>query len=191
VGAAALTTALGIGAGALIGSVSGSAGAGAAIGGAAGLGVGAGLGAGNSSNDQMSIQQQYDNAFSQCMYTKGDQVAGYAPVSVPAPMAYGPDPALVRATQSELIRLNYLNDAADGAMGPRTSRAIAAFEQSSGLPVDGTVSQRLLARLQSTPGGAGPAASAPNWVPPTTGAQVATPASAPPPPSGWVAPKSP
>lgn len=191
VGAAALSTALGVGAGALIGSVSGNAGAGAAIGGAAGLGVGTGIGAGNSQNAQYSIQQQYDNAFSQCMYSKGHQVAGYAPASPPPPppVAYGPDPALVRATQNELIRLHYLDDVADGAMGPKTSRAISAFERADGLPVDGTVSQRLLARLQATPTGAGPAASAPNWVAPTTG--TSTPASAPAAPSGWVAPKSP
>lgn len=159
VGAAALSTALGVGAGALIGSVSGNMGAGAAIGGAAGLGLGSGLGAGNSQNAQYTIQQQYDNAFSQCMYTRGHQVAGYAPQTPPpvAPMSYAPDPALIRATQNELIRLNYLRDPADGMMGPETSRAIAAFEQSYGLPVDGVVSEDLLARLRATPGG---------WTPP-------------------------
>lgn len=152
VGAAALTTALGVGAGALIGSVSGNAGAGAAIGGAAGLGVGTGIGAGNSQNRQYSIQQQYDNAFSQCMYTKGNQVPGYAPVSAPPPpAAYAPDPGLVRATQNELIRLRYLHGGADGMMGPQTSDAIAAFERDNGLPVDGAPSPGLLSRLRGTP----------------------------------------
>lgn len=166
VGAAALSTALGVGAGALIGSVSGNAGAGAAIGGAAGLGVGAGIGAGNSSNTQYTIQQQYDNAFAQCMYSHGHQVPGYSPQArayVPGPT--GPDTALVRATQSELIRLHYLNDVADGAIGPRTVRAIEEYERANGLPVDGRVSGDLLARLQSTPGGATGGASS-GWVAP-------------------------
>jgi hypothetical protein len=208
VGAAALSTALGVGIGALAGSVSGNMGAGAAIGGAAGVGVGAGIGAGNSSNAQYNIQQQYDNAFAQCMFAKGEQVPGYqhyvsTPAVVPAPggtASYGPDPALVRSTQSELIRLGYLHGAADGAMGPQTSAAIRSYEQANGLPVDGAVSQGLLARLQSTQGGGAAAASAPGWVSPTTGQPpVVTPASNPPAsgapasggaPSGWVTPKS-
>jgi hypothetical protein len=154
VGAAALTTALGVGVGALAGSVTGNMGAGAAIGGAAGMGVGAGVGAGNSGNAQYGIQQQYDNAFAQCMYAKGEQVAGYqqyiaSPAVMPGPGPYGADPALVRATQSELIRLGYLHGAADGAMGPQTSAAIRSYEQANGLPVDGVASERLLQRLQS------------------------------------------
>ena len=74
VGAALLTTVLGAGLGAGIGAAAGDAGAGAAIGAAAGAGGGTAFGAGNSANDQASIQQQYDNAFSQCMYAKGEQV---------------------------------------------------------------------------------------------------------------------
>ena len=198
VGAAVLTTALGVGAGALLGSVSGNAGAGAAIGGAAGVGVGAGIGAGNSQNAQYSIQQQYDNAYAQCMYAKGEQVAGYQQY-VPAPAVMGnagpagPDPALVRATQGELIRLGYLTGGADGAMGPKTSAAIRSYEQANGMPVDGYPSERLLARLQSSQAGA---AAAPAWVAPTTGQPVATPTSNPAPtanppaPTGWVTPKS-
>ncbi len=206
VGAAALTTALGVGIGALAGSVTGNVGAGAAIGGAAGVGVGAGIGAGNSGNEQYNIQQQYDNAFAQCMFAKGEQVPGYQHyVSTPAVVpgssgaSYGPDPALVRSTQSELIRLGYLRGGADGAMGPQTSAAIRSYEQASGLPVDGAVSQELLGRLQATQAGAS-AASAPGWVAPTTGQPVVTPASNPPAsgapasgapaPSGWVTPKS-
>jgi hypothetical protein len=200
VGAAALSTVLGVGIGALAGSVTGNMGAGAAIGGAAGVGVGAGVGAGNSANEQYNIQQQYDNAFAQCMFAKGEQVPGYQHyVSGPAVMPssagaanYGPDPALVRGTQGELIRLGYLHGGADGAMGPQTSAAISSYERANGLPVDGAVSQGLLARLQSTQGGGGSAAG---WVAPTTGQPVVTPASNPQPapapaPSGWVTPKS-
>jgi hypothetical protein len=198
VGAAVLTTAIGAGLGAAVGSTGGAAGTGAAVGAGAGSVAGAGIGAQNSSMAQLSIQQQYDNAFAQCMYAKGDQVPGYTPIAAAqAPRAMpAPDP-LVRATQVELIRLQYLNGAADGAMGPMTSGAIRSFEQASGLPVNGTVSPRLLARLQSTPTGSGAAAAAAppttatappaGWVQPTTTAQPATPASAP---SGWVQPKT-
>lgn len=191
VGTALLTTVLGAGLGAAVGGVGGDAGAGAAIGAAAGAGGGSVFGAGNSSNDQMSIQQQYDNAFAQCMYAKGEQVPGFAPSAAMAPLpsqAAAPDP-LVRSTQSELIRLGYLKDNADGYVGGKTRSAISVFEQGNGLPVDGSPSPRLLARLQSTPTGASTAtaSSAIGWVAPAgspTGASSATASSA----SGWVAP---
>jgi len=202
VGAGVLTTVIGAGLGAAVGGAYGNAGAGAAIGAASGAGMGAAYGASGSSYAQMTIQQQYDNAFSQCMYAKGDQVPGYAPIAVappPPPVSSGPDP-LVRSTQSELIRLGYLQGGADGYMGPKTGGAISSFEQANGLPVDGSPSPRLLARLQSTPTGApAPTASAPsNWVAPAGSPGAAPPAgsagTAPPPagqsaaPSGWVAP---
>jgi len=155
VGGAALGTLLGAGLGAGIGAATGNAGAGAAIGAAAGLGTGAAYGAGNTGNAQYSIQVQYDNAFSQCMYAKGELVPGYAPIAQPT--MYRPTPAapvadpMVRATQQELIRLGLLNGGADGVMGPRTSGAISNFEQAHGLPVDGAPSPRLLGILQATP----------------------------------------
>ena len=57
--------------------------------------VGTAIGAQGSSNAQMSIQQQYDNAFAQCMYAKGDMVPGYGPMmsQSPPPPPSGPDPA--------------------------------------------------------------------------------------------------
>jgi hypothetical protein len=195
-GAALLTTALGAGVGAAGGALGGDAGGGAAIGSAVGAGAGTAIAANGNANDQMTIQMQYDNAFSQCMYSKGEQVPGYAPVQVAAPapaMAAPPDP-LVRATQTELIRLGYLNGQADGYSGPRTRSAISSFEQSSGLPVNGSTSPRLLARLQATPTGAVAAAAPPpttpnGWVQPT---MAPTAAAAPAAPPGWVAPtKSP
>jgi uncharacterized protein YcfJ len=74
VGAAAVTTVLGAGLGAAIGG-----GRGAAIGAASGAGIGTGIGASSSANAQYSIQQQYDNAYAQCMYSKGEAVPGYGP----------------------------------------------------------------------------------------------------------------
>jgi hypothetical protein len=191
VGTALLSAALGAGVGAAGGALGGNAGAGAALGGAVGAGAGSAVGAGNNSADQMGIQAQYDNAFSQCMYSRGDQVPGFAPVrvAVSAPVIPPPDP-LVRATQSELIRLGYLQGGADGYTGRKTRTAISGFEQSNGLPVDGTASSRLLARLQATPTAAPTAAtaSAPSaWVLPTA-TPSASPASAVAAPTGWVAP---
>jgi hypothetical protein len=75
VGAAALTTALGAGLGAAIGG-----GHGAGIGAAGGALGGAGIGAATSSNAQVSIQDQYNAAYAQCMYTRGNQVPGMGPV---------------------------------------------------------------------------------------------------------------
>jgi uncharacterized protein YcfJ len=74
VGGAALTTALGAGLGAAIGG-----GRGAGIGAASGALGGAGIGAMSSDRANMTIQQQYDVAFSQCMYSRGNQVPGYVP----------------------------------------------------------------------------------------------------------------
>jgi len=90
VGAGVLGTVLGAGLGAAIGGAAGNAGAGAAIGAASGAGLGTAYGANGSSYAQMSIQQQYDAAFSQCMYAKGEQVPGFAPL---APIAAPPPPA--------------------------------------------------------------------------------------------------
>jgi hypothetical protein len=80
VGGALLGTALGAGLGAAVGG-----GRGAAIGAASGAVVGTGYGAGNSQNAQYGIQAQYDNAYAQCMYSRGNQVPGYAPAAPPPP----------------------------------------------------------------------------------------------------------
>jgi hypothetical protein len=192
VGAAMLTTALSAGVGAAVGGSVGDAATGAAVGAATGAGTGAAIGANGSSYDQMNIQQQYDNAFSQCMYAKGEQVPGFAPVAAPAPHVATADP-MVRSTQVELIRLGYLHDTADGFIGPKTRTAISNFEQSKGLPADGSPSPTLLAKLQSTPTtAAATTASAPaNWVSPTTsGGATPAAASQPAASSGWVAPSS-
>ena len=152
VGSAAVGTLLGAALGAGIGAAAGNAGAGAAIGAGAGLAGGSSVGAMSSSQTQLSIQDQYNNAYSQCMYAKGNMVPGYGPMmqqAPPPPMGTSSD--LTRATQVQLIRLGYLHAQADGVMGPMTSNAIAQFEQVSGMPVDGAPSPALLARLQATP----------------------------------------
>ena len=85
VGAAALTTVLGAGLGSAIGG-----GRGAGIGAGAGALGGAGIGASTSANAQGSIQYQYDNAFAQCMYAKGNLVPGGGPMMMQSP---APPPA--------------------------------------------------------------------------------------------------
>ena len=150
IGAAAIGTVLGAGLGAAIGG-----GRGAAIGAGSGAIAGTGIGMGSSSNEQYGIQQQYDNAYAQCMYSKGNMVPGYGPMMVNAPPPPPPGPpgpdGLTVAVQQQLVRLGYLHGAADGVSGPATSSAISQFESNSGLPVDGVPSPPLLARLQATP----------------------------------------
>jgi uncharacterized protein YcfJ len=86
IGTAAIGTVLGAGLGAAIGG-----GQGAAIGAGSGALIGTAAGSGPTGHAQYSIQQQYDNAYAQCMYSHGDQVPGYA-APPPAPSAGYPPP---------------------------------------------------------------------------------------------------
>jgi len=86
VGAAVLGTALGAGLGAAVGG-----GRGAGIGAASGAIVGGDVGAGSSGSAQYRIQHQYNLAYAQCMYAKGDQVVGYRPYT-PPPVYAAPPP---------------------------------------------------------------------------------------------------
>ena len=83
-----LGTALGAGAGALIGG-----GRGAAVGAGVGAIGGTAIGGSQAQHAQGSIQYRYDIAYSQCMYSRGNQVPGYAPQGAPPPppppMGYG------------------------------------------------------------------------------------------------------
>jgi hypothetical protein len=79
----AITTALGAGLGGAIGG-----GSGAGIGAASGALGGGAIGAASSANAQAGIQQQYDNAFAQCMYAHGNAVPGYGPMMVQSPAPY-------------------------------------------------------------------------------------------------------
>lgn len=73
---AVLGTLLGAGIGAAIGSTTGDAGAGAAIGAGAGLLGGTAVASNPAYASQWELQRQYDIAYSQCMYAKGNQVPG-------------------------------------------------------------------------------------------------------------------
>jgi peptidoglycan hydrolase-like protein with peptidoglycan-binding domain len=128
-----------------------------AIGGAAlGAASGAARRAGTSGGAQLTIQQQYDNAYSQCMYSKGNQVPGFKPAVVYAPPAAPPpagasayDRGLVLDTQIELVRLRLLAGSADGNYGPKTSAAISEYERRNNLLVDGAPSAALLAHMRA------------------------------------------
>jgi hypothetical protein len=149
-GTAALGTLGGAALGAAIGAAAGNAGAGAAIGAGTGLVGGGLLGASRTSGAQASMQDQFNNAYAQCMFSHGNQVPGFGPPPSAMPASL-PGPALVQAVQSQLIRLGYLHGAADGVQGPATTNAIVAYQRNFGIPVDGVASPPLLARLQATP----------------------------------------
>jgi len=83
-GSAAVGTILGAGLGAAIGG-----GRGAAIGAASGAVAGTAYGANQSAYSGMSMQQRYDIAYSQCMYSRGNQVPGFSP---PPNYPYPPPP---------------------------------------------------------------------------------------------------
>ncbi len=90
VGSAVIGTVLGAGLGAALGG-----GRGAAIGAASGAALGTGYGAANAQGAQLSIQQRYDIAYAQCMYSRGNQVPGFAPgpgYPPPPPPGYPPPP---------------------------------------------------------------------------------------------------
>lgn len=95
-GAAAIGTVLGAGLGAAAGG-----GRGAAIGAGAGAVAGTAYGSNAAVRGTYTAQQIYDNAYAQCMYSRGNQVPGYAaapayaappPGSAPPPPGYAPPP---------------------------------------------------------------------------------------------------
>ena len=94
IGATLLGGALGAGLGAAIGG-----GRGAGIGAAGGGVMGTAIGAGNSQKAQGGIQQQYDNAYSQCMYAKGNQIAQPVVHTVVQPVVVYPAPQVYYAPQ--------------------------------------------------------------------------------------------
>lgn len=81
--------------GTLLGGAVGAAvgrGPGAAVGAATGAIIGTGTAATGSAWSQMSVQQRYNIAYMQCMYSHGNQVPGYTVVARPPPPAIAPPP---------------------------------------------------------------------------------------------------
>jgi len=144
VGGAVLGTALGAGLGAIVGG-----GRGAAVGAVSGAGLGVGFGAASTSGAQLGIQAQFDGAYAQCMYARGNQVPGAVPLPAAYTAAYPVGGGLVREIQFELNRLGYLRAPADGVAGPQTVSAIQSFEVAHGMPADGAPSPYLLDQLRA------------------------------------------
>jgi len=91
VGTALLTTAIGAAVGGAVGG-----GRGAGIGAASGAALGTVAGASNSAYAQMSLQQQYDIMYGECMMAHGNQVPSFAPPPGAPPYSgpgYGPPPS--------------------------------------------------------------------------------------------------
>lgn len=79
---AAVGTALGAATGALIGRSGGAA----AVGAGTGMLFGAAAGSSSGSQAAWELQRQYNIAYEQCMYSRGNQIPGYsAPTGVPPP----------------------------------------------------------------------------------------------------------
>ena len=85
VGSAVVGTAIGAAAGAMSGGHEGG-------GAAAGLVVGSMAGANQSSYAVQDAQQRYDMTYQQCMYAKGNQVAGFTVQAVPPQPPQGVSP---------------------------------------------------------------------------------------------------
>jgi len=153
------STAIGAGGGALGGAalgaaggaIGGNAGTGAAIGALAGVVLGTAGGAYASHGQQQATQRYFDQAYGQCLYSRGNNVQGFPPQAQLGTSLSSNNQGLVRSVQTELIRLRYLAPPADGLSGPSTISAITRFQQNDGMPPTGQASATLLARLQSTP----------------------------------------
>ena len=91
-GGAALGALMGAGLGAAIGAASGNAGAGAAIGAGSGLIGGTAAASGPAYAAGWQVQQQYDIAYQQCMYAKGNQIPGVLRASQPSASIPPPPP---------------------------------------------------------------------------------------------------
>lgn len=53
----------------------------------------------------------------------------------------------LKTAQQKLIRLGYLEGAADGKMGEKTRQALEAFQRDRGLPVTGRLDEATSAEL--------------------------------------------
>ncbi len=135
--------------GAAAGAIGGNAGTGAAIGALSGAVLGTAGGAYLSNQQQQATQNQYNQAYAQCMYSRGNDVQGFPPHAQAASVSPA-NSGLVQAVQEQLIRLNYLAPPADGVAGPLTISAITRFQQANGMAPTGQASAALLARLQQT-----------------------------------------
>lgn len=146
-----IATGVGAVAGGLVGAAGKHAGGGAQIGAAGGMVVGSAMAANGAARSTLTMQQLYDNAYTQCMYAKGNQVPGVEQDqnTPPPPTAYrnaplddestpvdDEDPRLLRV-QRELANMGYDPGSVNGVMSDNTRRAIRAFQRDNNLQVTG------------------------------------------------------
>jgi uncharacterized protein YceK len=91
IGGAAIGTLVGAGLGAALGAAAHRPGTGAAVGAGVGLLGGTVVGASAGQASGQSVQRRYDNAYTQCMYAKGNQVPGRPQAATPA-VSPAPEP---------------------------------------------------------------------------------------------------
>jgi len=168
VGIGVLSTVLG---GALGAAAGGHQGAG--VGAAGGAVIGTAAGGGTSTNGQYSIQGQYNNAYLQCMYSKGNQVPGIQPTyqqggapppggamvggAAPSPsMDPSPPPGAGASMQMTLAqaqaKLNAMGFAVgqpDGVMGRKTKEQLTQFQKSRGIPETGELDAATIGELNN------------------------------------------
>jgi hypothetical protein len=89
-GNAVVGSAIGAAAGAIIGAATGQAGPGAAIGAGTGLIFGSAAGGNAAGYSSYQLQRQYDAAYMQCMYARGNQIPGRVAYRGSAPSNYPP-----------------------------------------------------------------------------------------------------
>jgi uncharacterized protein YcfJ len=92
--------------GAALGGVTGGGGQAVAQGALAGATVGTAVAASGAPWAQLSVQEQFNVAYAQCMYSRGDQVPGYAAQQYALP----PPPAPARVTNSPFGEASELAD---------------------------------------------------------------------------------
>jgi Putative peptidoglycan binding domain len=80
----------------------------------------------------------------------GNSYSYYQPRYTYYQRAYGYDDATVAAVQRRLGELGYDSGIVDGVVGPQTRAAIAAFQSTHGMVVDGVITTRLLDRMGLT-----------------------------------------
>lgn len=89
-------------------------------------------------------------ALAGCDALKGSGGGRGAPAASATPAPVAPRPSRsVRQAQTLLAKLGYDPGPADGLMGARTREAIREYQKAAGLPVDGKVSERLIAHLKT------------------------------------------
>ncbi|MFI5373575.1 MAG: glycine zipper family protein, partial [Candidatus Rokuibacteriota bacterium] len=115
VGGAAIGTLLGAGLGAALGAATHRPAAGAAVGAGIGLIGGTAVGAGAGQTSGQTVQRRYDNAYTQCMFAKGDQVTGRAGAPSVRPRPAAPAPGAPWGTSTACTRCS----GGGGRCGPR------------------------------------------------------------------------